>query len=124
MTLGELHRAVDAALGPFHADKAPLPVMVAARSYGPEVGGHECVEVTSAGVGIDWDAGRFTIYPSEQLYRHLKELQAAAHFAHHVREIIWGMRQDRGRSRNANAIREIVEGLDEWLPERSEKGGA
>lgn len=122
MTLLELRRAVDSALA-FPPDRAALPVVVEARSYGPEVGGHECVEAQSAGIGIDWNAGRFAIQPSEQLYRNLETLQAAANFAHHVREIIYGMNQDKGRNKNANAIREIVEGLDKWLPGRHEKGG-
>jgi len=122
MTIAQLHDAIEATLQ-FYQYKADMPVRIAARSYGPRIGGEETVGVASAYEGIDWDSGRFTIHADEPLYRGLDQLQAAANFAHQVREIIYGMHGD-GRNKNANAVRCIEEALDQWLPDRHEKGGA
>ena len=120
MTLKELRDSLDAFLH-YYPYKADILVRIAASSYGPQVGAERTVGVKSAHEGMDWDAGCFTINADEPLYRGLDQLQAAANFAHAVRELIYELSSDKGRNKTANAIRCIEEALDEWLPTRHEK---
>jgi hypothetical protein len=120
VTLDELKRAIDETLR-VYPYKGTMPVVVQVQHYGPEVGGHKSVHIKGAGEDIDWNAGRFWIWPDVPVYIGLESIQAAGDFAHRVREIMWSLSRDPSRNRNSNAIREIRDALDEWLPNRSEK---
>lgn len=119
MTIKELRAALDAVTD-HYPYKDSLDVRIAvSRGYPARIGARHTAGVKCAYKGIDWDSGYVTIQPDETLLAGSDYLEGAARFAHRVRTIVYGMRND-GRNKNANAIREIVEALDAWLPDRHE----
>lgn len=98
-----------------------LTVHVISHNYGPQVGGRRMVGVKTISQGMDWENGKMLIHTDPPVYDGVEEMQAAADFAHRVRDIMWTHSQDPTRNRNGNALRCLKEELDAWLPDRMEK---
>lgn len=96
-------------------------VCVVSQNYGPQVGGQRTVTVNAVSDGSDWDAGKVMLHTDPPVYDGVEAMQAAADFAYRVREIMYTHSTDKTRNRNAMALREIREALDEWLPDRMER---
>ena len=98
-----------------------LEMQVISHNYGPQVGGRRMVGVKTISQGMDWENGTILIHTDPPVYDGVEEMQAAADFAHRVRDIMWTLSQDPTRNRNGNALRCLKEELDAWLPDRMEK---
>jgi hypothetical protein len=65
MTLSELHRIVNLHYSPDYPDDPEL--MIAIKLPYATVGSLPMVKVKSMNMGFDWEAGRFIIWPEEDL---------------------------------------------------------